>query len=50
MIQQEDIDRFMEDITEENGNVVFLEEIYKSPEPIVPDFWSIIKAVFGYKS
>ena len=47
MIKQEDVDRFMEEITEENGNVIFLEEIYTEPEPVVPDFFSIIKAVLG---
>lgn len=46
MIQQEDIDAMMEDIAKEDGNVVFVEEVYKNPEPITPDFWSLLKFLF----
>ena len=47
MIQQEDIDIMMEYITKEDGNIIFIEEIYKEPEPQVPDFFSILKVLFG---
>lgn len=48
MIQQEDIDQFMQDIEKEDGNVIFIEDIYKEPEPVVPEFFSIIKYLFGW--
>lgn len=47
MITQDDIDIMMQDIEKQNGNVIFLEEIYQEPEPQVPDFFSILKLLFG---
>lgn len=49
MITQNDIEQMMEDIEKEDGNVIFLDEIYKEPEVPVPDFFSIMKQVcFGW--
>lgn len=50
MLDQEQIDKIMANIEKQDGNVIFIEEIYKTPEPQVPDFFSILKALFGFKS
>ena len=47
MITQDDIDTIIKDIEDADGNVLFIEEIYKEPEPQVPDFFSILKVLFG---
>jgi len=49
MITQDDIDTIIKDIEDADGNVLFIEEIYKEPEPQVPDFFSILKVLFGFK-
>ena len=49
MLDQKQIDQMMRDL-EQDPNPIFIEEIYKEPEPVVPDFFSIFKALFGFKS
>ena len=49
MLDQEQIDKIMANIEKQDGNVLFIEEIYKEPEPQVPDFFSILKVLFGFK-
>lgn len=50
MLDQEQIDKIMANIEKQDGNVIFLEEIYKEPEIPVPDLFSILKVLFGFKS
>lgn len=48
MLDQKQIEEMMKDL-EDDPNPIFLEEVYKEPEPVVPDFWSIVKVLFGFK-
>lgn len=49
MLDKQQIEQMMEDIEKEDGNVIFLDEIYTEPEVPVPDFFSIMKQVcFGW--